>query len=290
MNQPTSIPGVMTVLPAKAARIAMVFDSPHSGLTLPDDFKPSVPPETVLLASDTHVDDLFGWAPEIGAPMLAAEFPRSFLDLNRSFMDVDPQMLDAPWPHAIRESATAKRGMGLTWRYAWGDVKMHDRLLSVAEMEARINRYWHPYHKALVAMLDQTHAEFGAVWHVNFHSMPAIGHSLSPDPVGSVRADIVIGDYDGTSSEPDFVDLVHKTLAGFGYSVALNTPFRGAELVSAYCNPAARRNSIQIEVNRRLYMDETTRERTAGYSSLRDDLATLGGVMADYVQAATARP
>lgn len=285
---PASVAGVMTLTPPRAARIAMVFDSPHSGVTLPADFKPAVPADMVLLATDTHVEDLFGWAPDIGAPFLAAEFPRSFLDVNRSFMDVDQAMLDAPWPHPVLQNASTQRGMGLAWRYAWGDTALHDRLLTVAEMEARIDTYWRPYHKALVALLDDIHAEFGAVWHVNCHSMPAIGHALSPDPAGSIRADIVIGDYDGASSEPDFVALVREKMQGFGYSVSLNKPFRGAELVSAYSNPSTRRNSIQIEVNRRLYMDEVTRERISGYNELRSNLAALGLVMADYVRDATA--
>lgn len=284
---PRSIPGVMTLTPPTAPRLPMVFDSPHSGVMLPKGFKPAVTDDMVLLASDTHVEDLFGWAPAMGAPLLAAEFPRSFLDLNRSVMDVDTAMLDAPWPHPVRDNAATRRGMGLTWRYAWGDVKMHDRPLTVAEMEERIDRYWRPYHAALTTLLDHTHAAFGAVWHINCHSMPAVGHALSPDPVGSVRADIVIGDYDGTSAEPAFVALVQETMQGFGYSVALNTPFRGAELVSAYCNPAARRHSIQIEVNRRLYMDEVTRQRLPAYGALRDHLQKLGRVMATYVLDAT---
>ncbi len=283
---PSSIPGVMTLVAPHAPRIAMVFDSPHSGLTLPADFHPAVSPELVRLASDTYVDELFSWAPDIGAPLLVAEFPRSFLDLNRSVKDVDTAMLDAPWPYEIRENAATKRGMGLTWRYAWGDTLMNDRPLTVAEMAARIDTYWRPYHRAIVALLNQTHAEFGAVWHINCHSMPAIGHSLSPDPPGSVRADVVVGDYDGASSEPDFVALVVETLKGFGYSVSLNKPFRGAELVSAYADPAARRNSIQIEVNRKLYMDELTRERLPEQVELRNNLAALGRVMADYVRGA----
>ncbi|MGV8938618.1 MAG: N-formylglutamate amidohydrolase [Allorhizobium sp.] len=281
---PASIAGVMTLTPPKSARVAMVFDSPHSGVTLPADFRPAVPPEMVLLATDTHVEDLFGWAPDIGAPLLSAEFPRSFLDLNRSLMDVDQAMLDTPWPYPIRQNASTQRGMGLTWRYAWGDTELHDRLLTVAEMEGRIETYWRPYHMALIALLDETHAEFGAFWHVNCHSMPAIGHALSPDPAGSVRADIVIGDFDGASSEPDFVALVQEKMQGFGYTVSLNQPFRGAELVSAYSNPATGRNSIQIEVNRRLYMDEVTRERTSGHDELRRNLQGLGRAMADYVQ------
>jgi N-formylglutamate amidohydrolase len=279
---PVEIDGVLKIIPPTAPAIAMVFDSPHSGLTLPD-FERAVTDELVLLASDTHVDDLFGFAPSIGAPLLIAEFPRSFLDLNRSVMDVDLEMIEGEWPHAIRDNASARRGMGLIWRYAWGDTRMYDRRLTVGEMEARIDTYWRPYHREIVRLLDETHAAFGKVYHVNCHSMPAIGHVLSPDPAGTIRKDVVIGDYDAQASEPGFVNLVAETLKGFGYSVSLNVPFRGAELVSAYSAPARHRHSIQIELNRRLYMDEASRERSQGYAEMKGNLQSLGQVMAEYV-------
>ncbi|MBB3945278.1 N-formylglutamate amidohydrolase [Rhizobium skierniewicense] len=281
---PLEMDGVLSIIPATAPAIPMVFDSPHSGLAIPKHFEKIASDDLVLVASDTYVDDLFDFAPAIGAPMLLAHFPRSFLDLNRSLEDVDLELVDGTWPHAVRESASARRGMGLIWRFAWGDQPMYDRKLSVAELENRIDTYWRPYHRALVHLLDTTYDTFDRVYHVNCHSMPAFGHVLSPDPAGTIRKDIVIGDYDGTSSEPDFVQLVIKTLESFGYSVSLNVPFRGAELVSAYNTPAKNRHSIQIELNRSLYMDEVTREKNAGYSELKENLARLGTVLKDYVK------
>lgn len=282
--EPLTIPGVLSIIPARAPRIPMVFDSPHSGLAIPDDFERVASDEMVLVSSDTHVDDLFSFAPLIGAPLLAAQFPRSFLDLNRSEQDVDLELVDGAWPHPVRESAAARRGMGLTWRFAWGDQPMYGRKLTVGELERRIDAYWRPYHRELQQLLDETHDRFGRVYHINCHSMPAAGHALSPDPAGTIRKDIVIGDYDGTSSEPDFVHMVLKTLESFGYSVSLNIPFRGAELVSAYSAPAKNRHSIQIEINRKLYMDEITRAKNADYGALKANLARLGEVCRDYVQ------
>lgn len=280
---PVEIDGVLKILAPTVAAIPLVFDSPHSGLTIPD-FERTVSDELVLLAADTYVDDLFGFAPSIGAPLLIADFPRSFLDLNRSLQDVDLEMVEGEWPHPVRASAAARRGMGLTWRYAWGDTPMHDRKLTVKELEDRIDTYWRPYHRELVRLLDETHAAFGKVYHVDCHSMPAIGHALSPDPPGTVRKDMVVGDYDGQSSEPEFVRLVATTLESFGYSVSLNDPFRGAELIAAYSKPSANRHSIQIELNRKLYMDETSREKSAGYDELKANLARLGDVIRDYVR------
>jgi len=281
---PVDIDGIFQIIPPTAPAVPLVFDSPHSGLTIPD-FERSVSDELVRVAADTYVDDLFGFAPSIGAPLLIAHFPRSFLDLNRSVQDVDRDMVEGEWPHQTRESASARRGMGLTWRYAWGDTPMYGRKLTVTELEDRIETYWRPYHREIVRLLDETHAAFGKVYHVNCHSMPAIGHVLSPDPPGTVRKDVVVGDYDGQASEPDFVRMVVETLESFGYSVSLNIPFRGAELVSAYSAPARNRHSIQIELNRKLYMDEETREKNASYDELKANLGELGNVMRDYVKA-----
>lgn len=281
---PVNIEGVLSIIPATAPAIPMVFDSPHSGLTIPDDFERVASDELVLVASDTYVDDLFDFAPGIGAPLLLAHFPRSFLDLNRSLKDVDLELVEGKWPHAVHESASARRGMGLTWRFAWGNQPMYGRKLSVSELEQRIDTYWRPYHRQLVCLLDETYAAFGRVYHVNCHSMPAAGHILSPDPAGAIRKDIVVGDYDGTSSEPEFVHLVIETLESFGYSVSLNVPFRGAELVSAYNAPDQNRHSIQIELNRKLYMNEITREKNDSYTELKSNLSILGSVLKDYVK------
>ena len=282
-----AIDGVLTVIPPRGTPSPLVFDSPHSGLALPADFRPAVSPEMVRLASDTHVDALFDFAPDLGAPYLLAHFPRSFLDVNRSLLDVDLDLVEGDWPHPVRDSGSTRRGMGLIWRYAWGDAAMYDRRLTVAEVEARIERYWRPYHDRLRGLLDAVHGAFGRVYHVNCHSMPAVGHALSPDPAGTVRPDFVLGDYDGASCEPGFVQLAAETLRGLGYSVALNVPFRGAELVSAYSDPPRGRHSLQIEINRRLYMDEESRERIAGFEKLRGDLEALGQLLRDY---AVSRP
>jgi N-formylglutamate amidohydrolase len=277
-----TIPGVLSVIAPRAPLVPLVFDSPHSGLTMPAGFEPAVSVERVLVAADTHVDDLFAAAPDIGAPLLVAHFPRSFLDVNRSLRDMDISMVDGAWPHPVRPSPTAQRGMGLMWRYAWGDELMHARPLSVAEAEARIATYWQPYHRSLAAVLNAVHARFGSVYHINCHSMTAVGHAISSDPAGTVRDDICIGDLRGTSAEPDFVALIAETLRAKGLSVALNKPFRGAELTEAYSNPAKNRHSVQFEINRGLYMDERTRERTADYAALRETLTQLSHVLADY--------
>jgi N-formylglutamate deformylase len=146
-------------------------------------------------------------------------------------------------------------------------------------VEGRIARYHRPYHDELEAMLDEAHAQFGAVWHVNAHSMKAMGRRKGqPIP----RDDFVLGDLEGESCDVTFTEFVAETLCGFGYTVRLNHPFKGAELVTRFGRPSDGRHSLQIEINRGLYMDEDRIEKTPGFHPLKSDIDRLLGAIAAF--------
>jgi N-formylglutamate deformylase len=111
--------------------------------------------------------------------------------------------------------------------------------------------------------------------HVNCHSMPAVASQFATGFPGMVHADFVIGDRDGSTADPRLSRRVCDFLRSLGYSVEYNHPYKGVELVRRYGAPAGNRHSIQIEVNRGLYMDETTLEMSAGFGKLRADLQSL---------------
>ncbi len=102
----------------------------------------------------------------------------------------------------------------------------------------------------------------------------------SPHPL----ADFVLGDRDGTTCEPGLVDLVERELRGMGYTVARNDPYKGVQLIAQIGRPAERRNSLQIEIRRPLYMDEMSRERNAGFATLQRDLGKLTEQVAGYIR------
>jgi N-formylglutamate deformylase len=118
--------------------------------------------------------------------------------------------------------------------------------------------------------------------------MPAVGDANADDP-GRARADFVLGDRDGTTCAPEFTALVADVVRGMGYSVAINDPYKGVEIVRRHGRPAARRHSLQIELNRRLYMDEGTLEPNAHYPDLEADLERLIAAVSAYVRAALGR-
>jgi len=267
-----------------AAPLPLVLDSPHSGTNYPADFDHLPSRAIVRRAEDTHVETLFGRAPDAGATLVEALFPRAYIDPNRHLSDMDPAVLEEPWPGPVALTRKTELGIGLVWRLAQGGVPMYARPLSVADVERRIALYYEPYHAAVTAALDERHRRFGAVWHLNCHSMPAVGDVMSDDP-GRERAEFVLGDRDGTTCEPEFTAFVGATLSAMGYEVAVNDPYKGVELVRKHGRPAERRHSLQIEINRRLYMDDVSLARTAGFGALQADLVRLIEALADYVRA-----
>ncbi|HTP48037.1 MAG TPA: N-formylglutamate amidohydrolase [Casimicrobiaceae bacterium] len=263
--------------------LPLVLDSPHSGKDYPSDFAHLPPRDVVRQAEDSYVDELYAAAPTMGATLVEALFPRAYIDPNRSLVDIDTALLDAPWPGPVTPSRKTELGIGLVWRLAHGGVPMYARPLSVAEVEQRIATCYEPYHAAVAQAIDERYLRFGAVWHLDCHSMPAVGDVMSDDP-GRPRADFVLGDRDGTTCEPELTAFVAGTLRGMGYHVAINDPYKGVELVRLHGRPRERRHSLQIEVNRRLYLDEATLEKHAGFASLQAHLHRLLEALAGYVR------
>lgn len=279
------------VLPPTVPALPLVCDSPHSGTAYPEDFGHAVPLALLRRGEDTHVHTLWHTAPAHGATLLAATFPRTYIDVNRSDTDLDPAQIDGAWPVPLSPGVKTQQGLGLIWQRISKDgvaTPLYARPRTVAEVQHRIAHYWRPYHAALQQAIDASVQRFGAVWHLNLHSMPndvyrRLGRQDAPP-----LADFVLGDRDGTTCAPEFIHLFGETLRGFGYSVAYNEPYKGVELIGRIGQPHLNRHSLQIEIRRPVYMDEDTREPNAGFEPLRAHLDQLLAVIAAYVRGALA--
>ena len=257
----------------------LVLDSPHSGVTYPADFNYSCDLATLRQAEDTHVEKLYDFAPSLGVAWVEALFPRAYLDANRNTTEIDVSLLDAPWPGPVATDpgvlSKVRLGKGLIWRTTDDGAPIYQRTLSVAEVQARIAACWHPYHAAVAQAIDAAHARHGYSVHLNCHSMPAVASTCATDFPGEVHADFVVGDRDGTTANALLAQSICRHLEGLGYSVAYNHPYKGVELVRRYSNPARHRHSVQLEINRKLYMDEQTLALTDGFAALQLTLRSL---------------
>lgn len=276
---------VLVVRPSAAAsELPLVYDSPHSGFLFPEDMKPVIAFEVLRRNEDAFVDALFGHVPVLGATFIKATFPRTYIDPNRSTEDVPVDAIDGEWPDPVNNSIKTRRGAGLIYTKIHGEESIYDRKLTVAEVRHRIDAYWRPYHAALQGELDRLFAVYGGVWHINCHSMPAKGNIHTEDgPVE--RADFILGDRDGTTCDSAFTEAVRAFLAGRGYDVAVNVTMKGVELVRKHGRPAENRHSLQIEVNRRLYMDEMAITKNDRYAETAAVLADMDAMVADFVRA-----
>lgn len=253
-------------------RVPFVFNSPHSGRCYPERFlaMTRLDSTSIRRSEDCYVDELFGAAVALGAPMLTAHFPRAYLDVNREPWELDPRMFAEPVPpFANVRSARVAGGLGTVPKLVGEGLDIYSGRLPLSEAVDRIECVYKPYHETLKRLVTRTHARFGYAVLVDCHSMPAsvrIGDS-------GMRPDFIVGDRFGTSAASELSERAIGLLAAMGYTVAHNKPYAGGFITEHYGRPARKLHALQIEINRGLYMDERTFQKSAGFYALADDLA-----------------
>lgn len=280
--QKESLKGVYTLIKPDNA-LPLIFDSPHSGRVYPGDFDYACPFDALEKAEDKYVDDLFITAPEEGATLLLAEFPRSYIDVNRCAQDIDPTLVDDHADMDIAPSSRSHAGIGLIRRLIRPGIPVYDKPLPAAAVRHRIETYYTPYHDTLHRVIEEAHYNHGFVFYINCHSMPSQDQgTLRPSP--AKPADFVLGDRDGTTCDPAFTRALRDFLKNLGYHVAINDPYKGVELVRRYSAPATGRHAIQIEIAKRLYLDESTYQKSNNYNALKNDIQKFIQFCAEYVK------
>jgi N-formylglutamate amidohydrolase len=257
---------------AGSQRVPFIFNSPHSGRHYPERFLAMARLDRTAIrrSEDSYVDELFGSSIAFGAPMLAANFPRAYLDVNREPWELDPRMFADPVPpFANIRSPRVAGGLGTVPKLVGDGMDIYPGRLPLSEAVSRIETIYKPYHDTLKKLIMRTHTAFGHAVLIDCHSMPAsirIGES-------GVRPDFIIGDRFGASSSPALTEHAIGLLIGMGYTVAHNKPYAGGFITEHYGRPARRLHALQIEVNRGLYMNERTFQKSGGFDTLADDLA-----------------
>jgi N-formylglutamate amidohydrolase len=254
--------------------LPFIVNTAHSGRVYPDSFVAMARLDRMGLrrSEDSFVDLLFGHAPVLGAPLLKANFPRAYLDVNREPYELDPRMFDGRLPSfANTRSMRVAGGLGSIPRIVGDGQEIYRERLSVADAMHRIDTIYRPYHRALRSLLQQTHRRFGEAILFDCHSMP----SASLGSETAVRPDIVLGDRYGTSCAGVLIDSVQTALEELGYQVARNRPYAGGFITEHYGQPASSIHVLQIEINRALYMNEETLEPKPQFAAMADDMMTM---------------
>lgn len=284
-----AVAGVLDVVLPESRRLPVVLASPHSGRDYPPAFlaQSRLDPSALRKSEDSYVDEIFERAAGRGVPLLRALFPRAYVDPNREAFELDPDMFDdALPPYANTRSPRVAAGLGTIARVVAQGEEIYRRRLAVADALDRVNRCYHPYHRALRRLVDETRQRFGYCLLVDCHSMPSAGGTSPADaselPLRGARlerrrVDFVLGDCYGSACAPIVIETASAFLEEHAYAVARNTPYAGGYTTRHYGRPRTGVHVLQIEINRALYMDESRLTRR-GY------LPTLAEQMADLVE------
>ncbi|MBW8302688.1 MAG: N-formylglutamate amidohydrolase [Brevundimonas sp.] len=239
-----------------------VFASPHSGDLYPDDMGAAagLGEGSLRSAEDALVDRLIAPGRARGATLLLGRLGRAYVDLNRDPDDLDPMLIAGleEWTASPRTAA----GYGVIPRLTGDGRPLYDRRLGVEEAKARIARAHAPYHAALDRLMRAAHARHGEAVLVDWHSMP----SRATRGGGGARGpDVVLGDRHGSSCAAELTRRLRRAFEALGWRVALNQPYSGGWTTQRWGRPAEGFQAVQIELNRALYLNETTLEPGRGW-------------------------
>jgi N-formylglutamate deformylase len=245
------------IVAPEAPETPVVVEVPHAGLRLdPQSLANlSAPARCLGVDADLYVDELYEGAPRVGATLLVAELSRYVCDLNRAEQDVDPL--------AAAGGTASRAPHGLIWRDTTEGQRALYQPLSRDELQRRIESFYRPYHAALQRLLDDKRARFGYVILLAGHSMPSRGRQGHAD-TGRDRADIVPGSRGRTTARGDVIDTSERLARERGWSVVHDEPYRGGFTTAHYGRPDLAQHALQVELSRKLYMDELTLERRRG--------------------------
>jgi N-formylglutamate amidohydrolase len=259
-------PAFETIRPRRLAA-PLVFNSGHSGRDYPERFLAMTRLDhlSIRQSEDAWIDELFGRAPHLGAPLLKAHFPRAYLDVNREPWELDPAMFSEPL--SDRCNTTSPRvaaGLGTLAKVVAENKPIYRDRLTLDDARMRIEGIYQPYHATLQHLLSEAAAAFNVAVLIDCHSMPQLTRTGDrPAP------DVVLGDRYGTTCAPIIVDLVEAVFAAGGLRVARNRPYAGGFATRSYGRPQHGMHALQIEIGRHLYMNEVTLDRNDGFGAMR---------------------
>lgn len=242
--------------------VPLLLTIPHSGEEIPQEayWLTSHPSELLLRDVDRFVDVLYSEAiRDIGLPSVQTLVHRYAADLNRYPEDIDAAAVEGS-PHPA-----GKFTQGFHWVKSTIGEMIIEHPIPLAVHDLIVKRYHDRFHELIASRIAEIQALHGKspVYHFDLHSMPSRGTGAHADQ-GRSRAEVVLSDFEGRSCAPEFMNLTRRVFESVGFEVAINWPYKGGRMTQRYGRPEAGHHTVQIELNRKLYMNEATRDRIPG--------------------------
>lgn len=230
---------------------------PHSDEKIPAQtpWLNSLPANILMSDVDRYVDLLYEPSlKELEIPFLKTQWHRYAVDLNRVPADIDC------------DSVIGNKNVSGTHTdgYHWVKTKNEQQLMAVPmSLEAHqqlTELIFEPFHSSVLQHYESfKNKGYRQVFHLDAHSMPSLGTRMHKDP-GELRTEIVVSDCGGKSCHLKFRDLVISAYVSAGFQVGYNWPYLGGRVTETYGHPGRGQHAIQVELNRKLYMDESTKK------------------------------
>ncbi|MGJ3258476.1 MAG: N-formylglutamate amidohydrolase [Rhodospirillales bacterium] len=290
LSEDDLIPG-FDILGPETLTSPVVFASPHSGRRYPAGFLEAskLDDRAIRRSEDAFVDDLFAAAVDYGAPLLRAHFPRAYVDVNREPYELDPDMFHSALPGWVNTtSPRVNAGLGTVAKIVAGGAEIYADTLDFDEAVRRIETHYKPYHAALQGLIDDALSAFGRCLVIDCHSMPSMALPSANTSFGN--PDIVLGDCHGSSCVREITHIAERTLRDLGLSVQRNKPYAGGYTTRHYAQHHMGVQTLQIEINRALYMDEVNIRRLPEFGRLAERMRVLIAGLSDLAPDVLAPP
>lgn len=253
---------------------SVIFASPHSSRDYPQRFlqQSILDNHAIRSSEDAYVDRLFAAVPDFGSPFIEATAPRAYVDMNRSPDELDPALIQGM--RSVTYNPRIVSGLGVVPRVVANSRCIYSGKLTMEDVQARIDTYWHPYHARLQALLSESHMLFGRAILIDCHSMPreALDNLARSN---ACRPDVVLGDRFGAAANAAVMDMIERAFLDEGLSVVRNVPFAGAYTTQHYGRPSRRQYAVQVEIDRSLYMDERLIQPNRDFHAMQKALTRI---------------
>ena len=253
----------------------IIFNSPHSGSYYNKDFLNSTDLEIYDLrtSEDTFVSELFNSAKTFSSILMEAKFPRSFVDLNRSHLELDPNIITGNF--YFEKTARNMAGLGVIPRFSGNGKEIYTKPITIEDAQKRLEYFYFPYHQFLKYLILESKKRLGYTVLFDCHSMPSKLNMENKNSNKNNNSDIILGDANGTSCSPFITEKVKKIFENYNFFVTKNHPFSGGFITKNYGDPGNNIHVIQIEINKKLYMDEINIQKNVNFESFRKKLILI---------------
>lgn len=269
----------------KDFKFPIVLSSPHAGNCFPKEFlaNSSLKENELRASEDSFVTELVKEASDAGIPLLSLNIPRTFIDVNRDKIELDETMFfDAPKNNDLN-SKRCRVGLGVLHRVVYHNKNIYDGLLSYKEAQERIKNVYDPYHKRLKQLVDRCVRKFGFCLLLDCHSMPSMICNIMNE---SKPLDFCICNLFDESCPTEISQKLYNSLANQNVRVEFNRPYAGAFITFNYCQPRKNIYTMQLEVNRSIYMDEDSHIKNTHFQDvahhISQSIIALGNFLLDF--------